>query len=222
MKAINIVWDVDCKEDLDRLPKELEIPGWIDKDDFDAISDYLSDATGFCHKGYLLDPELPEVVGVAVYKDALGYYDEEDNLAEVLLPKRWLEDALKAEGQLPYEQWSNEYTADHTDGLVAKALEEKVIQGCSGIDVLTDGAKVEWHHNLYEVVGISDGLVYIQSVNNDDHAEIAIERFVKDAELVSEAQISRSSLDAQIASAAAVKDISSGGKNDPERDYERD
>lgn len=52
MKAININWDVDCKEDLEFLPTEIEIPNWIDCDDDDEISDYLSDLTGFCHKGF--------------------------------------------------------------------------------------------------------------------------------------------------------------------------
>lgn len=49
MKAVNIEWD---KEDLVLdLPMEVEIPNGI-KDD--AISDYLSDMTGFCHRGYNL------------------------------------------------------------------------------------------------------------------------------------------------------------------------
>lgn len=58
MKAINIIWDVDNKEDLDMLPSEIEIPeDMIDEAgevDDDEISDYLSDVTGFCHKGYKL------------------------------------------------------------------------------------------------------------------------------------------------------------------------
>ena len=58
MKVINIIWDVDNKEDLDMLPSEIEIPeDMIDEAgevDDDEISDYLSDVTGFCHKGYEL------------------------------------------------------------------------------------------------------------------------------------------------------------------------
>lgn len=58
MKAINIIWDVDNKEGLDMLPSEIEIPeDMIDEAgevDDDEISDYLSDVTGFCHKGYEL------------------------------------------------------------------------------------------------------------------------------------------------------------------------
>ena len=52
MKAINILWDTDG-EDI-KLPNEIEIPDWIDKEDDDEISDYLSDVTGFCHFGYEL------------------------------------------------------------------------------------------------------------------------------------------------------------------------
>ena len=49
MKAINIQWDIDeeIKDGVD-LPEEIEIT------DDEEISDYLSDKTGFCHKGYQL------------------------------------------------------------------------------------------------------------------------------------------------------------------------
>lgn len=50
--AYNIEWDVDDEEDLNDLPKEVEIPD--DLDDEDEISDYLSDLTGFCHNGFEL------------------------------------------------------------------------------------------------------------------------------------------------------------------------
>ena len=52
MKAINILWDTDGEEV--NLPNEIEIPDWVDKEDEDEISDYLSDTTGFCHFGYEL------------------------------------------------------------------------------------------------------------------------------------------------------------------------
>lgn len=57
MKAINIDWDID-QEDIENgvdLPTEIEIPADIDPDDDDAISDYLSDVTGFCHNGFDLE-----------------------------------------------------------------------------------------------------------------------------------------------------------------------
>ena len=52
MKAINILWDTDGEEV--NLPNEIEIPDWVDKENDDEISDYLSDKTGFCHFGYEL------------------------------------------------------------------------------------------------------------------------------------------------------------------------
>lgn len=53
MKAINILWDTDSNQEvLKQLPKEIEIPS--DITDEDEISDYISDVTGFCHKGFEL------------------------------------------------------------------------------------------------------------------------------------------------------------------------
>ena len=51
MKAINIVWDIG---DEIVLPTEIAIPNGMEEDE---ISDYLSDVTGFCHKGYALSVE---------------------------------------------------------------------------------------------------------------------------------------------------------------------
>ena len=52
MKAVNIEWDIDGEEGvcLDDLPNEIKIPDGLKEDD--DISDYLSDVTGFCHKGF--------------------------------------------------------------------------------------------------------------------------------------------------------------------------
>ena len=50
--AINIQWDVDDEEDLELLPQRVEIPE--EMTDEDEISDYLSDLTGFCHRGFSL------------------------------------------------------------------------------------------------------------------------------------------------------------------------
>ena len=52
MKAINIKWDVDFDKDLKDLPKEIDIPSEIT--DVEEISDYLTEQTGFCHKGFEL------------------------------------------------------------------------------------------------------------------------------------------------------------------------
>ena len=52
MKAIDIEWDVDFPEDLDILPQEILIPDGIQ--DVEDISDYISDYTGFCHRGFVI------------------------------------------------------------------------------------------------------------------------------------------------------------------------
>lgn len=60
MKATNIEWDVsdndmtdeEMQDTLEILPKEIDIPDGMDED---AVSDYLSELTGFCVFGYVLD-----------------------------------------------------------------------------------------------------------------------------------------------------------------------
>lgn len=58
MKAVNIKWDTDGDEKLAKeLPSEIEIPDEIIEqleEDSDAVSDYVSEQTGFCHYGYEL------------------------------------------------------------------------------------------------------------------------------------------------------------------------
>ena len=59
MTAFDIQWNIDEDEAEDVcLPTEIEIPEYMIGEDDDAsvymddISDYLSDVTGFCHKGF--------------------------------------------------------------------------------------------------------------------------------------------------------------------------
>ena len=47
--ATNIKWDMD-DDDNTELPETMEIPE--DIEDEDEISDYLSEQTGYCHKGF--------------------------------------------------------------------------------------------------------------------------------------------------------------------------
>lgn len=54
MIATNILWDVDDEDDWKYLPNEIEIPEELEDADDDEISDYLTDFTGFCHKGFAL------------------------------------------------------------------------------------------------------------------------------------------------------------------------
>lgn len=52
LKATNILWDTDYDND-GELPTEIDIPeGMTDEDE---ISDYLSEVTGYCHQGYVLE-----------------------------------------------------------------------------------------------------------------------------------------------------------------------
>lgn len=85
MKAINILWDTDSNQEvLKQLPKEIEIPS--DITDEDAISDYITDKTGFCHKGFELfkDYYIPvtwevrdEVkIEATSLKEAIKYFKE--------------------------------------------------------------------------------------------------------------------------------------------------
>jgi len=55
MKAINIQWDIDEESDAVHLPNEMEVPA--DITDEEDISDYLSEVTGFCHKGFQIEGE---------------------------------------------------------------------------------------------------------------------------------------------------------------------
>lgn len=49
LMAINIKWDMD-DDDSTELPETMEIPEGME--DEDEISDYLSEQTGYCHKGF--------------------------------------------------------------------------------------------------------------------------------------------------------------------------
>lgn len=52
LKATNILWDTDYDDD-GELPTEIDIPeGMTDEDE---ISDYLSEVTGYCRQGYVLE-----------------------------------------------------------------------------------------------------------------------------------------------------------------------
>ena len=62
MKATCIEWDVDFDEFenkqeyedyLNELPTEIDIPDGME--DEDEISDYLSEVTGWCHYGFVLE-----------------------------------------------------------------------------------------------------------------------------------------------------------------------
>lgn len=75
MKAVNIDWDVDSPEETDQLPLAIEIPeGMTDEDE---ISDYLSEVTGFCHKGFDLVAEMQMLNKADVLKEILQLAKDE-------------------------------------------------------------------------------------------------------------------------------------------------
>lgn len=69
MKAINIQWDVDNMEELADLPEEIEIPDGMTDDE--KISDYISDFTGFCHKGFEIEMEASTENFIEVLKSGI-------------------------------------------------------------------------------------------------------------------------------------------------------
>lgn len=58
MKSLYVVtdidWDVDCAKDIESLPEEISIPSELTAEDTDSVSDYITELTGFCHKGFRL------------------------------------------------------------------------------------------------------------------------------------------------------------------------
>ena len=82
MKAINIQWDIDSNEkDID-LPLEIEIPDGMN--DEDEISDYISESTGFCHKGYDLLSDTEYAVEIHNNNGFVRQIDVFNNYEEAL------------------------------------------------------------------------------------------------------------------------------------------
>lgn len=80
--------------------------------------------------GYFEEKGIPNT-WITVYKDALGYLDNVDNLTDILVPAAWLLEKLKAEGETDIEGWYSEYTADSTDMIAREAVSEGVILSCA-------------------------------------------------------------------------------------------
>ena len=108
MKAINIKWDIDEGEDLGDLPTTVEIPDGIIYED--EISDYLSNVTGYCHKGFELYGK--PVVVASFIDDAMGqirdlYQDSDVCMGELLsgieIHGLSVEDVITVYARLMYE-----------------------------------------------------------------------------------------------------------------------
>lgn len=70
-------------------------------------------------------------VWICSYKDSLGYLDNMDNVTDILVPKAWLLEKLKGEGETDFEGWYAEYTADSTDMIARYAVSEGVVLSCA-------------------------------------------------------------------------------------------
>ena len=71
-RATDIQWDVDDPDDLETLPSEVLLPRHVVQDHKDCydevISNYLSDITGYCHRGYALEEPVPAILVELDYK----------------------------------------------------------------------------------------------------------------------------------------------------------
>ena len=116
-------WElVDSKEYRDVTPEQERQPRF-----YETLSVPALDA----------EPELDEngvpvsdTVWICVYRDTLGFGDDNDNLTHILVPTAWLMSQLEREGQ-NIEGWFDEYTADSTDRIASAARLQGKILDCS-------------------------------------------------------------------------------------------
>lgn len=83
--ATNILWDADEDEDISDLPTSVIIPEDVWAMGGDSIEDYLSNLTGFCHKGFTLAIKLWARVGVSMEIPADTYEQIAANSRETLI-----------------------------------------------------------------------------------------------------------------------------------------
>ena len=76
-RATNIQWSTNDSHDLESLPTEIEIPVGMEED---AISDYLSEQTGYLHEGYVLEQDMKETHRVFIDMDGTLYAFHDDIL----------------------------------------------------------------------------------------------------------------------------------------------
>ena len=121
MKAVEIKWDVDCEEELEQLPVEMDIPDGMN--DSEEVSDYLSDETGFCHYGYRLIEKKSD--------DTISYYVTDDGTLKIFHGSKLLatvedgkaeedfvDDILYGMGYIWYEDgtiWETVYMPDEIE-----------------------------------------------------------------------------------------------------------
>ena len=105
MKAVNINWDTDGE--YVELPTEIELPFWMVNED--ENSDYISNETGFCHKGFEL------IVGLCTFsnddKNYCKYFEVSENwLMEILKSL----DSMNERKGVDLENFLNNYAWDES------------------------------------------------------------------------------------------------------------
>ena len=106
----------------------------------------------------ITDPELDsngipvsDSVWICVYRDTLGFGDDNDNLTHILVPTDWLISQLEKEGQ-PIQGWFDEYTADSTDRIASAARLQGKILDCSHPGIKTALLQQpDWFSGLDEI-----------------------------------------------------------------------
>lgn len=77
---------------------------------------------------------MRDTIWISVYKDTLGYEDDCNNVTEICVPRKWLENILNNAG-INLRTWEDEYTCDDTIDIADKAKAEGVILDCSDYNV---------------------------------------------------------------------------------------
>ena len=98
MRAVNIQWVTDGYE-VD-LPEEMEIPDkYIDENgdiDYDAVSDYLSDTTGYLHDGFDVENDYSLIDDDYIKEVNAAYWEEESEFESDNHPSQILERVKEA------------------------------------------------------------------------------------------------------------------------------
>ena len=121
--------DIDYKNELDNfyLAVGYEIPDLTEKSFEIGVSNYLDNKS----------------IWICVYKDALDYQDDRDNLTYIQVPRLWLYNVMHEEGMCNKNMvdWFNEYTADNTEHIARKAQSDGVIIKCEDKNIPINNKK---------------------------------------------------------------------------------
>lgn len=98
-KATNIQWSINDSNVLKYLPTEIEIPVGMKED---AISDYLSEQTGYLHEGYVLEQDSPEKISSDLYRNIYGERDQ----YKIKFPNEELNKTIMQKTLEQFGQWN--------------------------------------------------------------------------------------------------------------------